>query len=183
MKKVLVTSFEPFAGRGVNVSADVAKDLREKLMGLTVEFGTLPVTYGGAFPALKRLVDQSQPRLLILLGEAVGSPGLRLERYAHNFCFSSTPDNDGVIKRGEKVEVAGPECLVTTLPLPELLTDAKMNISFSAGGFVCNLIYYQALLNFSPKIECLFIHVTDRLTVPEQAEMIAQLLRNLTLSD
>lgn len=183
MSKWLVTSFEPFAGREANISGAVAAHLKD-LSGPEVEFGRLPVSYRRAYPKLKELLESSSYSGAVLLGEAVGSEGLRLERYAHNWIHSATQDNDGQVISDAAVEPAGPLCLQSSAPIMKVLPDhPQVRVSLSAGSFVCNQVYYQCLWDYGATLSCLFVHVTDALKVAEQAELVGSILRQLTLSE
>ena len=90
----------------------------------------------------------------------------------------------GVIHWDQPLEPGGEACLVTSAPLMKLLPEAEgVEVSLTAGSYVCNQVYYQALRDYSKELACLFIHVTDQQTVEDQATWVRSVLLKLTLSE
>jgi hypothetical protein len=111
---ILVTAFQPFAGRGVNGSATVAQRLAgEIIAGCRVAVLVMPVRWGEPARQLPAAVARLQPRLLLGLGE--GDPGLvSVERVGANLA-RPIPD-EGQASRAPRLQggvvqrrrVAGP---------------------------------------------------------------------------
>ncbi|TPW17449.1 MAG: pyroglutamyl-peptidase, partial [Elusimicrobia bacterium] len=81
--RVLVSGFEPFGGRKVNASWELARRLPTRVGRHEVRAVSLPVVYGRSWPALGRAVAEFRPDAVVALGEAPGK-ALRLERVAVN---------------------------------------------------------------------------------------------------
>jgi pyrrolidone-carboxylate peptidase len=102
-----------------------------------------------------------------------------LERVAHNE-IGSTPDVRGVVRGPAAIEPGGPATLATTLfdhPTPDLPSHAH---SDDAGCYLCNYLYYRALLRF-PDRRVGFVHVPPLEVLPldAQHDQLARLLEAL----
>jgi len=164
---ILITGFEPFDGAEKNPSWEAVQLLPEEIAGHAVHRMQLPVVYGQCGEMLCELIEKVQPDCVLCFGQAAGREGISLENTAVNVKASSSPDNAGVTFSGETIDPNGPESLRARLPLKELCAELKdagfpVKISFSAGTYVCNDLFYEMLQyaeeNDSPKM-CGFIHI------------------------
>ena len=146
MKKAIITYFEPFHGRRINSSKEV-------VLGLDTNFETvsLPVSWKRTLPILDRIM-KSEPRYLFMLGEAGDYSEVTIELVARNTC--SGIDEDGVEKYKDKILKATPKRFRTNFDLE----GASFTTSDNAGTFLCNYVYYIALLR-SEVTKVIFIHV------------------------
>lgn len=159
MRKICITSFDPFDGRRVNVSREVVN----KLDDISIIKENLKVSYN-IKPDIERILNNDLD-ILILTGEAQGRDVLTLEKLAINLKSATRPDNDGTICFNQKI---GDGCdayfsNVDVLELNKKLNDLGYNtkVSLSAGTYVCNLSYYHALefvKKNNIKTKVLFIH-------------------------
>jgi len=165
--RFLVTGFAPFGGSRVNPSYEVVRRLPDTLGEHRIYHAELPVVYGQCGEMLCELIEKVQPDCVLCFGQAAGREGISLENTAVNVKASSSPDNAGVTFSGETIDPNGPESLRARLPLKELCAELKdagfpVKISFSAGTYVCNDLFYEMLQyaeeNDSPKM-CGFIHI------------------------
>lgn len=165
---VLITSFEPFAGRRSNNSGAIAEALRLKhgILGAGVElsFCTLPVVYDEAAEVAMRCVEHRRPDIVVSLGEA--DCGLRLETAATNLDDSpDLPDNAGQVRVAHRIVDSGPERVGFLFPVQALylaLKDApsRIEVSSSPGSYVCNNLAYHLALRLGARgIPFTFIHV------------------------
>lgn len=143
--KVLVGAFEPFGGRKVNASLELARRLPGRVGPHEVRAVKLPVVYGGSWPVLERAVLEFRPRVVLALGEAPGRD-FRLERVAVNL-RSGAADNAGRAAEGEPLDPAGRAAYLSTLPVTRLLAALKRagvpaRTSLSAGAYLCNETFY-----------------------------------------
>lgn len=146
--KVLISAFEPFGGRQVNASWELARSLPERLGRHTVRAVSLPVVYGDSWPVLGRAVAEFRPDAVIALGEAPGKD-LRLELVAVNL-RDGGKDNSGLKAEGEPLAGGGPAAHLSTLPLERLaaaLRRARVpaRASLSAGSYLCNETFYYLM--------------------------------------
>ena len=188
---VLVTGFEPFAGQDVNESWQAVQLMVENhekslLSGsddssVNIITQLLPVTFNGAFPALKAALEGAGPVDLILAtGLDMGGTAVKVEQVAQNLTNARVPDNAGVQPMGQPVITGGQETLAATVPVARIAAALRRaglptEISSSAGAFVCNAVFYQ-LMEFAGHtgIPAGFIHVppANALAVVESARAL-----------
>ncbi len=190
--RILITSFEPFAGRARNNSQAVAEEMQKigAALGTGVElaFCRLPVLYDQAARQALSCVDQLQPDAVVSLGEA--SCHIRLETGASN--LDDTPDlsdNAGQTRIASEIVPGGPARIGFHFPLETMYCARKpgaemLELSHSAGAFVCNnLSYHLGLALQAREIPFTFIHVPNSFCAPAirdpygNAQTILALLR------
>ena len=183
MLKVLITGFEPFGDYSENSSWEVAQQVTScGVEGTEIAAEQLPVSFTRAGKALRSAIELHNPNLVIMLGQSAVADRIKLERVALNMMDSAMGDNDGV-KPDEEPICDGEESeLFTSLPIKRLRSaiEAKginVKISNSAGLYVCNRTYYEALrLCKERAMQAIFIHLplyegqsssqTDKKTMP-----------------
>lgn len=158
---VLVTAFDPFKGEATNASQLVLEALKERI---DIQVQILPTSFHRSYPLLRQAVSSYKPDVVILLGEAENRPYVSLERIAINMDDARIDDNDGVQLIQSKIERKGPDGLFSRLPIYNIapkLKEAglKVQITNTAGTFVCNHIMYEALYHLPKKLPVGFIHV------------------------
>lgn len=142
--RTLVTGFGPFGTVAVNPSGFLAEQSGR-------DHRLLEVSYRAVREFLTRLDPNSFDRLL-LLGVAAGSKKCRVELFARNL-IGPTPDVHGEIPGPREITPNAPRVLGgtlwdgTRLLSPQLIADhPRLVHSFSAGAYLCNYIYFEALL-------------------------------------
>jgi pyroglutamyl-peptidase len=74
-------------------------------------------------------------------------------------------DNEGVLRSDVKILDKGPDAYFSTLPLMEMVEAIKAqgipaSVSFSAGAFLCNHVFYVAQNKFAgTNVRSGFVHV------------------------
>ena len=159
--RVLVTAFEPFGGAETNITQSVLSLLPDSIADWAVEKVCLPVSFKRAPIVLREAIATYSPDLVIMLGQCPTGENIRLERFAINMMDSTKADNDGYIPNEETIYADQPLALQTPLPIKELerfCTDhvQPVQVSNSAGLYVCNCVYYEALHLHQRAI---FVHV------------------------
>ncbi len=164
MKKILVTAFEPFHHNKENTSMLILERLDTMVASYTVTKQVLPVVYKTAFEHLKTTLDTDRFDAICLLGLAENRSTITAEQLALNVQHSLIPDNENYQPHHDLIITNGPITLQTNIDLKTTLSHNPYNIqiSYHAGTFVCNALYYRTLYHFketvnAPKI-C-FIHV------------------------
>lgn len=165
--RVLITGFEPFSGYSSNSSWEVAKEVASYAVnGVELVAEQIPVSFARSSEVLRDKVEQHTPDILILLGQAATSDCIRLERVALNIMDAANADNDGFKPDEEPINKDGAAALFTTLPIKKLrraieAEGAKVEVSNSAGLYVCNRLYYTALeiCREQGAMQALFIHL------------------------
>ena len=181
---VLVTGFEPYAGRGENPAATVttALDGRE-VLGVPVVGRRLPVSFGKLSDVARLLLEELRPSIVICLGLWPGEPMIRLERLAVNIADFEIPDNEGILVADSELERGGAVALSATLPLRWIETSLlkegiPVRISSTAGTFLCNCCLYSFLTAIAARKDntlCGFIHLPY---LPAQVAEFLQQLRD-----
>jgi len=179
--KVLITAFEPFGGAETNISQSVLSLLPNSLADWAIEKVCLPVSFRRAPIVLQEAIATYSPDLIIMLGQCPAGEKIRLERFAVNMMDSGKADNNGYIPNEETIYNSQPLALQTPLPIKELVrlcTDNALpvQVSNSAGLYVCNRVYYEALYLHH---QAIFMHVPKNMDLTLAQQTIAQIMKNL----
>jgi len=159
MERILLTAFEPFNKLQTNSSLEVLNKINRPYLIKEV----LPVSYNDAKIMIKKLIEKYHPRFIINLGQAGGESKLRIEKFAMNYTRSNVSDNLGITKNvGRVFDGDFPLALETVINIESLIDEANSKnidcyLSLSAGGFICNTVYYTSLLLNQRR--ALFIHL------------------------
>lgn len=165
--KILITGFEPFGSNNENSSWVVAnKVATQNTFGIDIALELMPVSFRSVAKTLRTAVTRHNPDLLIMLGQAGSSDKVRLERIAINMMDASNADNDGFIPDEEPINTETPVALFTNTDIKQLYNaiaeqSIPVKISNSCGLYVCNRIYYEALMlcNEINKMKAIFVHL------------------------
>ena len=162
---ITITGFEPFRKEKVNPSMIIAKEFDGKtVLGEKIKSIILPVSYKRAKPIVESLVKE-EPILLLSLGLSSRITCIRLEVIALNIAHSEKGDNDGYKPFNEIIYEDGDLAYKGTLPFKEILEALRKNgipstLSFHAGTFLCNYVYYIALYNAQNRgLNVGFVHI------------------------
>nr|WP_246256667.1 pyroglutamyl-peptidase I [Isoptericola halotolerans] len=172
----MVTGFEPFGGATVNESWEAVRLVADAwgAAGGDHELVTarLPVTFAGAALAVRRLLVEHEPEVVVSVGLAAGTGTVRLERVAINVADARIADNDGRRPIDEPVVVGGPAAYLTSLPIKAALRAVEelgvpVGVSNSAGTYVCNATFYAlAHAVVGRPVRVGFVHVPSGDVVP-----------------
>lgn len=172
--KILVTGFRPFLGESINPSQILIEWL-QSLPEYSNTVGTLllPVSFKSAAPLLLEHLKNHDCDYLLMLGQAGGRNKVNLERVALNWIESEHLDEDGYRPPQGPIVVQNEPALFTEAAITQwqkTLEDMGLpvSISLSAGGYVCNYLYYQVLTELKKQrkqTQSCFIHVPY---LPEQ---------------
>lgn len=174
--RILVTAFEPYGGNDTNISQKVLDAIPTDVAKLL-----LPVSFRRAPEVLNEAINQFQPGVIIAMGQAAEGDKIRLERLAINMMDSAKGDNDGYIPDEEIICPEAPLALKTTLPVKPLCADCinaglPTIVSSSAGLYVCNRIYFEALRHTT---NSLFVHIPKNMDLEIAKQVINSLIRKL----
>ena len=178
---ILITAFEPFGGAETNITQSILSLLPDSIADWAIEKVCLPVSFKRAPIVLREAIATYSPDLVILLGQCPAGENIRLERFAINMMDSTKGDNDGYIPSEETICADQPLALQASLPIKELVrfcTDnvQPVQVSNSAGLYVCNRVYYEALYLHQRAI---FVHVPKNMDLTLAQQTIAQIMKNL----
>ncbi len=155
MKKIIVSAFEPFGDHQINSTQRVLEKLEN------VDKMVLPVERFTSVNLLKDFAKDADA--IIMLGMAANQKEVLLERVALNIDDFRIADNAQNQPRQEVQLVDGPVAFLSTLPIVECKAKLEdhnipVNISNSAGTFVCNHLFYGVRQSFD-NIPCGFVHL------------------------
>ena len=182
-RTILITGFEPFGGETVNASWEAAKQLEGWRHGdYAAVARLLPCAYDSSVNKLIHEIETMRPAALLMTGQAARRAVVCVERFARNLDDATAPDNDGVLRKAIRISRAAPEWLEATAPVGTIVRAIKeaeipARISRNAGGFVCNHLYFGALLYLGDKrlaIPAVFVHLP---ATPEQTPLGASAKR------
>ena len=174
--RILVTAFEPYGGNDTNISQKVLDAIQADVTKLL-----LPVSFRRAPEVLNEAIDQFQPDVIISMGQAAEGDKIRLEHLAINMMDSAKGDNDGYMPNEELICPEAPLALKTALPVKQLCADCinaglPTMVSNSAGLYVCNRIYFEALRR---TLNSLFVHIPKNMDLEIAKQVINSLIRKL----
>lgn len=135
----------------------------QKIPGLIT--AVLPVEFGRSWQLLKTLVDEHQPDVVICLGQAEGRSQITPEQIAINLDNARIPDYAGNAPINSAIVSGASDGLFSTLPINTYVerlkaVDIPVSISYSAGTYVCNHLFYSLQHYCKDKnIQSGFIHV------------------------
>lgn len=170
MKTILLTGFEPFGGDDNNPSQEIATALDGKTVGgqHKIVAATLPVARKTSLQRLVELMDQYQPEIVIMVGLAAGRGNcVSIEKVAINHDDFKIPDNEGDQPFDVCIADDGPAAYFTRLPIKLMAKRIEQAgvpamISYSAGTFVCNHVFYGVMHHIESKkmsTRACFVHV------------------------
>ena len=156
----IITAFEPFGGSEKNYSM-MALDLIEENENLSKAL--IPVEYRRSYEVLKAFLDDGDYDNIILVGQAGARDKVTVEKIAINWASATIADNAGALLHGEKLVEEGPDGIFSSVDVTALVDSLKVKgydaaVSYSAGTYVCNALYYQTLLD-NPGRKVVFVHV------------------------
>ena len=159
--RILVTAFEPFGGAETNITQSILSLLPDSLADWAIEKVCLPVSFRRAPIVLREAIATFSPNLVIMLGQCPAGENIRLERFAINMMDSQKTDNDNYCPSEEQIYPGAPLAYRTPINIKTIvhhLQEEKFPVvlSNSAGLYVCNRVYYEAL---HLKQNALFVHV------------------------
>ena len=182
---VLVTAFSPFGGREKNASSLALDVLRKKFPRIRTRI--LPVDSVIAPSRLRQAIRLIRPSAIIMLGEAAGSVGFRLETTAWNLLDFRIPDIVGKQPVGRLIKGGAPASLPSTLPLGEIYNRLQalrypVTKSDDPGRYLCNQVFFSALHELGKlelKIPAGFIHLPleDQFPTAKAARALSEIIR------
>lgn len=148
---ILLTGFEPFGGSEVNSSWETAVRVGQRPpKGVCMETLLLPVSFVRAGKRIRKALREKKPDVLVMLGQRGKGESIDIERIAINMMDASNPDKDGYHPQEQTIVDWGEAAYFSNLPV-KTLREALLQkgiparVSNSAGLYVCNSTYYNAL--------------------------------------
>ena len=186
--QILITGFEPFGGSDINSSWETAARVGQMApKDVNIEVRRLPVSFRKAGETVRDILNESRPDVLIMLGQRGKGQSIDVERIAVNLMDSSKPDNDGDCPQELPIVTDGESAYFSNLPV-KALRDAVLQkgipakVSNSAGLYVCNTTYYNALdeiYRHSLPMRAVFVHlpkISEEFTVDLLADSVRTII-------
>lgn len=178
MKTLLLTAFEPFAGRGDNPALRVMAGLKPAdYRGWRVVKVKLPVSGKAVSRTIPALLARHKPAAMVSFGLAAGETSVRIERFALNIQDYGIKDNAGYKPEGELIRPDGPAAYFVTADPRKLAAAVRRagvpaHVSNYAGGYVCNHLMYEALhaiaaLGLPARFAFVHLPLTMEMALPE----------------
>ena len=187
VKKVLLTGFEPFGGSDINSSWETAVRVGKlSPKGVIVETMQLPVSFKCAGEAIRKTLREKQPNILVMLGQRGKGVSIDIERIAINLMDSVNPDNDGCQPQEQAIVKGGEPAYFSNLPV-KALRDVLLQksiparVSNTAGLYVCNNTYYNALDEIRGKqlsTKVVFVHL-PKISSDFPLEMLVEAVKTI----
>ena len=166
---ILVSGFKPFLNEKINPSEMLVKKLVEEYSSPGLHTVILAVEFEKSFVQLKAEIEKYNPEYIVMFGQAAGRQKINLEKIGLNWNQTLSPDESGFTPAVGSIYVGKELAYMSKFPIDELFhflekEKVEATISFSAGTYVCNNLYYKVLEAF-PNKKSLFVHVP---LLPEQ---------------
>jgi pyroglutamyl-peptidase len=180
-EKLLLSGFGPFLDVIENPSEILVKKLANS-------FGCshliLPVEFEQSYLILKSEIQRSEPKILIMFGLASTRSKIGFEKIGLNWVQSQHADVSnknpiiGKIKPGQELALMTDWSIEPLLGKIDSALRTHTEISFSAGSYVCNDLYFRALDDEGIDCKKLFIHIPpfDKIELKLQFEVIASFI-------
>lgn len=165
MRKLLITSFEPFGGENVNSAAMAVELLPSTVADWSLHKLVLPVVYGRAAEIAAGETVKIGADSVLCIGQAAGRTAVTPEMVAINLRYGAIADNDGKMPMDEPIDQTGETSYFSTLPVRAMAEAVEAEgiparVSYSAGTFVCNDLMYILLKRFrDTAVRVGFIHI------------------------
>lgn len=165
MKKLLITGFEPLGGEEINPSWEAVSRLQYEIGGYVLTKLCLPVVFGEAAERVIFAAEEIRPDVILCIGQAGGRKNITPELVAINLRHGSLPDNNGNKPSDQPIVKDGSAAYFSTLPVRRIAEKIDIygipsSVSYSAGAYVCNDLFYTLLSHFhNTDTRVGFIHV------------------------
>ena len=179
--RVLLTGFEPFGGSDINSSWEAACRVRtQSFEDIELDVRQISVSFRRVGEEIHGLLETEKPDVFVMLGQRANSKTIDIERIAINMMDAAKPDNDGFHPDEIAICEGGRAAYFSNLPVKRLKDTVLANgipsrVSNSAGLYVCNCAYYQALKVVEDNCldtKVVFVHV-PKIAEEIDVEMIA----------
>ncbi|AGH95155.1 pyroglutamyl-peptidase I [Pseudobdellovibrio exovorus] len=159
--KILVTGFKPFLSEKINPSELLATDLGKKFPNVVTSF-ILPVEFGRSYEVLKDVLKAEKFDYILMLGQAAGREKICFEKIALNWVQSESPDEANIVPSTRPIAAEQPLALMSSFPVDQVYQALQkeglpVSLSFSAGTYVCNELYFK--VSAFEDVKSVFVHV------------------------
>ncbi len=183
MKKVLLSGFGPFLDIKDNPSESIVTQLARDFQS---PFIILPVVFGKSFEVLKEKALLEKPDIILMFGVAATRSTICLERIGLNWVESKNADTSVSTPVTGKIVVNQELALMSSYNVEKVISEFDFNerklveVSYSAGTYVCNDLYFRMLNEKQISAEKLFIHIPpyEKIELQQQIELLSKVVKN-----
>jgi len=162
-----LTGYEAFGAWEHNSTIEVTAQAAVELetLGIAVRRHIAPVSLARLPSLLDELLEEGPVAGILATGLSGRSAQVEVERRALNRAHFTFPDNDGRLLQDDTLVDGAPSELRTSLDLGRLSSllyaeGVAHRLSDDAGTYLCNAIYFHALLRMQPRdLPALFLHL------------------------
>ena len=194
--RILLTGFEPFAGRGINPSWEAAQQLAGSVAGpARIDVLRVPVVWQASVATIVRELEREPADGLVIGGLSFGRAAISVEAIAH--AIGDVPwqaDNADRALSAERTDgdAQGPDALLATAPVRAIAqainaAGIPAQVSWDGGAYVSNATLYGMLRYAKDRglgLPTTYLHVpatpemtTGTATASLPLELIAKALR------
>lgn len=191
MLQVLISGFDAFGKEEINPSFLAVHNLPDQIKGAKLIKLELATVYQTGFETLKQAIKKQQPDIVIAVGQAGGREKISLEKYGFNWLDFKIADNQGNIIKNQFIDKQLPLKLESSLPVDYLLEklstkNIPLEISYRAGGFICNEVLFRLLdytMTYNTNLLAGFIHVPYELSqIKDKPNQFGMALNEITMA-
>ena len=175
---IILTGFEKFFSYKVNLSEILVNQFENRIGDIQIQKIILPVSWRRSITCYENKVSKLSefPDLVILIGIHSGRE-IRIERYSWNISIGLDVDNKfrlSPIKLKAKLRIK----MTSNLKNITRIKTQGSKIVFSSymGTFLCNYIYFNAMLIAAEKYPVIFIHIPDHGNLSELKITVKQII-------
>ena len=152
--RILLTGFEPFAGRGVNPSWEAAQQLAGATAGpARIDVLRVPVVWRESVATIVRELEREPADGLIIGGLAFGRAAISVEAIAHavgDVPWQADTADQALANERSDGDPQGPDALLATAPVRAIAlainaAGIPAQVSWDGGAYVSNATLYGAL--------------------------------------
>jgi len=171
---ILLTGFEKFGKNSRNLSQDVVNNFPQILNNREFKKLILPVDWDASLKKYRTILNSLKKELeLVILTGIHSSKKFHLELYAWNFRFGRDENHKykfGIVKFGEPLRIKS-KFNVNALSYYFKLKN-QILISGTPNFYLCNYIYFWALLLSKDKYPVAFLHIPKKENLNNCVEII-----------
>ncbi|XP_076635615.1 pyroglutamyl-peptidase 1 [Colletes latitarsis] len=167
---VIVTGFGPFGNHVINASWEAVKELSKlhadsrELRDVKLIIKEIPVSYDDVASYVPELWKEYNPTVILHVGVSQQANCLTIECCAHSNGYerpdihNKCPDESNITQKVLKTNIDA-HMICDTINENSMETECNACISYNAGRYLCEYIFYQSLCIEPTKV--LFVHVPD----------------------
>jgi pyrrolidone-carboxylate peptidase len=175
---IVLTGFEKFSRYKINLSEFLVNQFEDRIMNNQIRKIILPVSWKRSISYYKNKISNLDqlPILVILLGIHSG-PEVRIERYSWNVSIGLDEDNKFKLS---PIKIIAKIRIKMALNLKNITSintrGPKVMFSNYMGTYLCNYLYFNAMLIAAERYPVVFIHIPDHGNLRELKITLKQII-------